>query len=83
MFARASSKKDHDNGTHIPKDVADLIDEIDKVAAPFDESEMKEDEDALLVDGAADATLLIQTLFGPLHRKRNASILPISLDCRI
>ena len=57
MFARASSKKDHDNGTQIPKDVADLIDEIDKVAAPFDESEMKEDEDALLVDGADDATL--------------------------
>lgn len=54
MFAR--SKKQNDSTTQIPKDVADLIDEIDKVAAPFDESEMKEDEDALLVDGA-DASL--------------------------
>eukprot|EP00544_Gedaniella_sp_CCMP2646_P012416 CAMPEP_0202499702 /NCGR_PEP_ID=MMETSP1361-20130828/30594_1 /ASSEMBLY_ACC=CAM_ASM_000849 /TAXON_ID=210615 /ORGANISM="Staurosira complex sp., Strain CCMP2646" /LENGTH=543 /DNA_ID=CAMNT_0049131955 /DNA_START=148 /DNA_END=1779 /DNA_ORIENTATION=+ len=54
MFAR--SKKQNDDTTQIPKDVADLIDEIDKVAAPFDESEMKEDEDALLVDGT-DASL--------------------------
>jgi hypothetical protein len=54
MFAR--SKKQNDDTTQIPKDVADLIDEIDEVAAPFDESEMKEDEDALLVDGT-DASL--------------------------